>query len=306
MSIDIRKLRYFVSVFEEGSFTRAAERENIVQPALSVQITQLEKELTVKLFERNSQGIQATIAGEHYYRFCKNFLRSLEAATQEMRDFSGSITGLIRAGVMPSICRGPLTPVLARYLKNYPGVELRIVEGYSGTLAEAVLSGGLDFAICNPPVAQTRLTRRRLLSDRLILISGLNKKYLPWKSIRLDEIRDLKLVLPCSHHAQRRLMDKHIAAGNIRPIRVIEIDGLAASISFVQDSDWSIVLPRIAMVRDFRSNGLVFNPISYPELKSDICELHTPECPLSVPAQKLVQMLQDEIALIPVPIKGLR
>jgi hypothetical protein len=93
MSVDVRKLRYFVSVFEEGSFTRAAKRENIVQPALSVQITQLEKELTVKLFERSSQGIQATLAGEHYYKFCKTLLRSLEAATQEMRDFSGVLPG---------------------------------------------------------------------------------------------------------------------------------------------------------------------------------------------------------------------
>jgi len=306
MAIDIRKLRYFVSVFEEGSFTRAAKRENIVQPALSVQITQLEKELTVKLFERSAQGIQPTLAGDHYYKFCKTLLRSVEAATQEMRDFSGSITGLIRAGVMPSICRGPLTSVLNRYLENYPGVELRVVEGYSGTLADAVLSGGLDFAICNRPVSQTRLTHQRLLKDRLILISGLSKKLSPWKPCRLDDISDLKLVLPCSHHAQRRLLDRHIAAGSIRPARVIEMDGLAASISFVQDSDWSIALPSIAMVRDFKSNGLIFNPITYPELKSEIYELHAPECPLSLPAQKFVQMLQDEIDRIPVPIKGLR
>jgi LysR family nitrogen assimilation transcriptional regulator len=233
-------------------------------------------------------------------------LRSVEAATQEMRDFSGSITGLIRAGVMPSICRGALTSVLNRYLESYPNVELRVVEGYSGTLAEAVLSGGLDFAICNRPVSQTRLTHRRLLSDRLILISGLSKKLSPWKPCRLDEIHDLKLVLPCSHHSQRRLLDKHIAEGHIRPVRVIEMDGLAASISFVEDSDWSIALPGIAMVRDFKSSGLIFNPISYPELKSDIYELHAPECPLSVPAQKFVQILQDEIERIPVPIKGLR
>jgi DNA-binding transcriptional LysR family regulator len=113
-------------------------------------------------------------------------------------------------------------------------------------------------------------------------------------------------VLPCSHHSQRRLLDKHIAAGHIRPVRVIEMDGLAASISFVEDSDWSIALPGIAMVRDFKLNGMIFNPISYPELKSDIYELHAPECPLSLPAQKFVQILQDEIERIPVPIKGLR
>ena len=66
---------------------------------------------------------------------------------------------------------------------------------------------------------------QRLFNDRLILISGLAKKLAPWKPCRLDEIRDLKLILPCSHHSQRRLLDKHISAGSIRPARVIEMDG---------------------------------------------------------------------------------
>lgn len=96
--------------------------------------------------EIGAKVIQATLIDEHYYRLRKTLLRSLEAATQEMRDFSGSITGLMRAGVMPSICQGPLTSVLNRYLENHPGVELRVVEGYRSTVAEAALSGGLDFA----------------------------------------------------------------------------------------------------------------------------------------------------------------
>jgi LysR family transcriptional regulator, nitrogen assimilation regulatory protein len=120
MTLDIRKIRYFVSVFEEGSLSRAAERENIVQPALSTQIKQLETQLCVKLFERSTQGIQPTPAGQHFYRLCKELLRTLEAAGQQMRDFGGTISGFIRVGIMPSICRGPLATILTRYSDAYP------------------------------------------------------------------------------------------------------------------------------------------------------------------------------------------
>jgi LysR family transcriptional regulator, nitrogen assimilation regulatory protein len=154
MTIDIRKTA-ILCICVRGRQLCTSGKARKHRSACSVGTdSQLEKELTVKLFERSAQGIQATIAGDHYYKFCKNLLRSVEAATQEMRDFSGSIAGLIRADVMPSICRGALTSVLNRCLESYPNVELRVVEGYSGTLAEAVLSGGLDFAICNRPVSQ--------------------------------------------------------------------------------------------------------------------------------------------------------
>jgi DNA-binding transcriptional LysR family regulator len=298
LTIDIRKLRYFVSVYEEGSFTRAARRENVVQPALSVQITQLERELTVKLLERSAQGIRPTPAGERYYRFCVGLLRSLETATQEMRDLSGRVTGLVRIGVMPSICQGPLVSVLNRYLALYPDVELRLLEGFSGTLAEAVAAGELDLAVCNRPVPHTRLTYRHLLSDRLILISGRAKKLPRWKPYRLDEVPDLKLVLPFPLHAQRRLLDEHIAAGHISPIRTMEIDGISASLSFVRGSDWSILLPTIAIMNEARSRSITLNPVAHPELASEIYEMHPSDAPLSLPAQRFVDLLQDALTSV--------
>ncbi|TDR88185.1 LysR family transcriptional regulator [Enterovirga rhinocerotis] len=299
MAIDLKKIRYFVAVFEEGSFTRAARRENVVQPALSVQITQLERELTVKLLERSAQGVRPTLAGERYYRFCTELLRSFDAATQEMRDLSGRVTGLVRIGVMPSICHGPLVGVLDRYLTLYPGVELRLLEGFSGTLADGVASGQLDLAICNRPVPYTQLTYRHLVSDRLILISGAAKKLPRWKPVRLDAVPDLKLVLPFPIHAQRRLLDEHMATGAIKPARILEIDGISASLNFVRASDWSILLPTIAIMNEVRSRNLILNPLAHPVLGSEIYEMHPSDTPLTLPAQRFVELLQEGLSQIP-------
>ena len=304
MALDVRKLRYFVSVFEEGSFSRAAERENIVQPALSTQIKQLETELCVKLFERSTQGIQPTPAGQHFYKLSKDLLRTLEAAGQQMRDFGGSISGFIRVGIMPSICRGPLATILTRYSDAYPDVEIKILEAYSGTLADQVIAGALDFAICNRPASQTELKLRLLHRDRVILVSGPTKKLTPWKPCRLAHMPDLKLVLPSSQHSLRRVLDKHIKAGRIKPARIMEMDGLGATMRFVQSSDWSTTLPSVAVIDDAKSDTFIMSPIASPELSSDIYELHLPARPLSLPAQKLVQMVHEELLRTPSYLKA--
>ncbi|HEV2510330.1 LysR family transcriptional regulator [Bosea sp. (in: a-proteobacteria)] len=298
MTIDVRKLRYFVAVFEEGSFTRAAKRENVVQPTLSVQITHLEEELSVKLLERSAQGVKPTHAGERYYKRCIQILNDLEIAAQEMRDLSGRVTGLIRIGVMPSICHGPLFAIVNRYTARYPDVELRFQEGLSGVLADAVVAGELDFAVGNRPVPLTQLTYREVLNDRLILISGSQKELPRWKPYRLNEVPNLKLIVPSLRQAQRRLINEHIASGTIQADQFLEVDGVLASLNVVRGSDWSVLLPTVALLNESDSEDLVINPIEAPILASDIFEMHLTNAPLSLPAQCFVDLLHDALSEI--------
>ena len=147
MALDYRKVRYFVAVYEEGSVSRAAERERVVQPAVSTQIKQLEQEFSVRLFQRASHGMEPTPAGDQFYKLCKQLLHDLGSARQRMLDLGGQIAGIVRLGIMPSLCRGPLSRVLSAYTAAYPHVDLTIVEATSGILAAAVMAGDLDGAI---------------------------------------------------------------------------------------------------------------------------------------------------------------
>lgn len=145
--------------------------------------------------------MQATPAGRHFYKLCNGLLRDLASARQEMLDFGGTIAGAIRVGLMPTICRGPLAKILVDYTSAYPKVEIEIVEAYSGTLADRVVAGELDLAVCNRPAPQTNLTMRLLFSDRVLLVSGAARPRQPWVPCRLDAIDGLKLVLPSAHHS---------------------------------------------------------------------------------------------------------
>lgn len=297
--VDIRKIRFFSSVFEAGSITRAAEREHIAQPALTVHIQQIEDEFQVKLFERSAQGMTPTPAGRHFYRICQDLLRRLASVNEEMHAFSGDVAGSIAAGIMPSICHGPLAPALAHYTEAYPNVAVRIVEGLSGTLADWVMSDAVDFAICSRPAITSGLSLRLLVTDRLVLVSARRSERKPFAPCRLSDITDLKLVLPSPNHFLRHTLDHHIERGDFHPASTLEIDGQSATLQFVAQSDWSTILPTIALINEFESTRFTINPIEDPVLSTEIFELRSPRRSLSAASERFVAMLETQLRMIP-------
>lgn len=297
MPLDLRQIRYFVAVYEEGSLSRAAARVKVVQPALSVQIRQLESELMVRLFDRSAQGVQPTAAGHHLYALSSGVLRGVESLRQEMLDFGGMIAGTIRVGLMPSICRGPIAGLLDAYLRGYPRVEVKILEAYSGTLARQVMAGELDVAVCNRPAQQTTLKLRLLLRDRVALVSGPDSRLLPpWSDCRLSELTGLKLILPSGQHSIRRLLDAHVKSGAIAPAKVMEMDGLGATLRFVEATDWATLLPGIAVAEEARAGRFVLNPVAQPaSLTSDIYAIHGPDRPPSLAVQRFIDLVEAEL-----------
>lgn len=293
--LDFRTIRLFVAVYEAGSITKAAEREHIAQPALTVRLQQLEDELKVKLFERSAQGVTAMPAARHFYGLCLDLLKRVDAVGAQMTQFNGLVAGSITAGIMPSICHGPLAPVLARYTAAFPNVEIRIVEGLSGTLADWVLSGDVDFAVCNRPASSQGLEARLLLSDRLLLVSARNSRLRPFAPCNLGDIAALKLVLPSRQHSLRHLFDDHINRGDFQPIKTLEIDGQSATLQFVAHSDWSTILPAIALINEFDSQRFIINPIDAPNFVTEIYELRSSRHTLSPAAEHFINMLEASL-----------
>ncbi len=297
--LDIRTIELFVAVFEVGSITKAAEREHIAQPALTVRLQQLEDELKVKLFERSALGMTPMPAGRHFYSLCLDLLKRLDAVGPQMAQFNGAVAGAISAGIMPSICHGPLAPMLSRYTNDYPNVEVRIVEGLSGTLAGWVLSSEVDFAICNRPTSTQGLESRLLLSDGLALVSAPGAAMAPFAPCDLSQVPALKLVLPSRHHALRHTLDHHINRGDFQPIKTLEIDGQSATLQFVARSDWSTILPTIALIHEFDSQRFSINPIATPQLKTEIFELRSTRHSLSLAAEHFINRLELGLRSVP-------
>ena len=298
MSLDLRKVRYFIALYEEGSISRASERLNIVQSALSMQLRQIEAELELKLFERSTHGVRPTPAARHFYVLCTDLQRQVESVSQQMRDFTDKVVGEIRLGLMPSICRGPLSRIMVDYTSRYPDVDIKLFESTSASLADMVLDGSLDLAVCNPPAAQSRLLVQPIFSDEVSLVSGPRPDLVPGRAYALSEIPDLKLILPSPRNFIRRLLDRYIRSGEIRVTRVIEIDGLNATMKSLEMSDWSTLVPRIAMIDDLVGGRFVVNPVKSPVLTSEIVAIHPPERSLTLPAALMVETIRTQLQAI--------
>src|SRR4051794_38639616 len=214
--ITLRQIRAVIAVCEEGSFTRAAEREAATQSGISQHIAALERSLGIKLFERSNAGVRPTPAGLRYYRRCIEAVGMLKAGTEEMRALAGRVTGNLRIGLMPTFTRAALAPTLIGYTRDYPDVTLKLVDGYSSVLTERVLAEDLDFAVVPTFEGRIGLRSRLLARDREMLISGPGRGLTPLAPIRLKDLSPLKLVAPGLQNIRRRNLDTYFQTNGIQ------------------------------------------------------------------------------------------
>lgn len=133
--MDLKQISYFMWVYEEGSFSKAASKANVVQSALSMQIRRIEDEFGVLLFNRLSRGVEPTEAGRKFYERCIPIARNFALAQEELSGAgeTSAISGIVRVGLPGSFNRGILSSVLLPFMERYPDVQLTISEAYTGT-----------------------------------------------------------------------------------------------------------------------------------------------------------------------------
>jgi DNA-binding transcriptional LysR family regulator len=168
--IELRHLRYFVAIAEEGGLTRAAERLHIQQPPLSQQLQVLEEALGMRLFERLPRGVEPTAAGAAFLEDARAILASVDGARARVRRVAAGDEGAITIGLASSAATHPVVPqLLALQRERHPRVHVRFVEGNAASLTEAVLAGQANVALVRAPVDRPRGVRfERLLQEPML------------------------------------------------------------------------------------------------------------------------------------------
>ena len=205
--VALRQIRAVIAVCEEGSFTRAAQRENATQSGISQHVAAVERTLGVKLFERSAAGVKPTPAGLLYYRRCVEAVGQIESANDEVRGFAALISGELRIGLIPTLTRAALAPTLEQFVARYPDVRLHIVEGYSNVLTDMVLADDLDFAVVPTSEGRVGLKSRLLVRDREMLVSSAKRGFKPFEPVRLKDCGPLKIILPGRGNVRRRTIE---------------------------------------------------------------------------------------------------
>ncbi|MCF8477129.1 MAG: LysR family transcriptional regulator [Pseudolabrys sp.] len=297
-SIPLRQVRAVIAVCEEGSFTRAAARENATQSGISQHVAAVERTLKVKLFERTTGAVTPTPAGMRYYKHCVAAIGTLDQAAEEARALAGQVTGELRIGLMPTFTRAVLAPVLDDFVPRCPDVHLRIVEGYSRRLTEMVLDGQLDFAVVPAFEGTIGLKARHLARDREMLVSGPACGFTPLAPLRLSACKPLKIVLPGPDNIRRRNLDTYFQSHGVEIETILEMDAMIATLEFVARSDWMTVLPSVISVHDIGRGELIVNPIVSPELHAEFVVIQPTRRTLSTQARLFLERFEAELAHI--------
>ena len=293
--LDLRQIQYFVCVYEEGSFTRAARRLNVVQPALSMQIQRLEKRLGIDLFERTPRGVNATPAADSVYRLYQPLLLDLRNAGRLVLELSGKVSGKIAVGIIPSITNSVLPDVLSRFGAKYPDVEIRIDEAYSGTLIDWVVSGDLDIAIGNSTRRKDGISTHPLVEEELLLVERRNFGKRRPGPIAFRELSELGLVLPSRRHGIRIIVNEVAGQQALRIVPKIEVDALAPTLRLVAEGGLMTVLPAIVARRAAADLPLQTRRIIEPKLTRELVYVYRAQRPLSLAVKSFIALLSEEL-----------
>ena len=222
--MDARSLRYFQSVVEFGSYSRAAEFLRISQPAISRQIARLEKELGRPLLIRGSQGAVPTEAGRLLFERSQSVLRQLENAVAEVRGLQTSPAGTLAIAVPPGAGHFLVPALVRRYQEDYPNVLLKFVAGFSGYIHEALVRGRVDVACLHGALPQKGFEIVPLVDEEVFLVGKRGTMPDINTAIATRDLAHLPLVLPSRMHSSRRLLDERAAARGLSLNVALEVD----------------------------------------------------------------------------------
>lgn len=294
MSESLKDIRLFVAVYEERSFTAAAEREHATQSGVSQHIRKLEDRFGARLFSRERGMVTPTPAGESYYRRCIELLRAYQAANSSVRVYADGLTGEVAVGLMPTMTRSALAPALSSFIDAHPNVRLRIVEAYSAVLTGQVRAGGLDFAVVPGVPGLAGLRSRLFLRTPEVLVSSTQSPLAHMEPVGLKGLAPLRLILPGGQNARRTLIETYLVSNTIPVERTLELDAMLGTLDFVANSDWVTILPGIMMVSDVERPRLTINPIVDPGLTVELVLIEPSRRVLSPAAKTFVDTLQFE------------
>lgn len=244
--MELTQLRYFTTVAETKNFTEAAGRLHVSQPALSYQIKRLENELGARLFDRTSRKVSLTVDGRTFLPLAQAVLFKAEEAVRVMEERLGVVTGKVRFGCIPSAAAYIVPPVLSSFSRNFPGIEVSLMEAGAAELERAVLDGSADFAIVSDPHAPEVLDVMPLLSEELFLVVPTHHPLAARESIALRELADEPLIMLGPTFTLGPQVVDYCRKAGFEPRIAYETGALESVKSFVRNDLGIAVLPKMA------------------------------------------------------------
>ncbi|PHP66982.1 LysR family transcriptional regulator [Zhengella mangrovi] len=251
MNLTLKQFRYFEALARHGHFGRAADACSISQPALSMQIRELEETLGTELFERGARQVRLTNFGEEFALRVRDILRSVDELGDLARASRDRLVGRLRIGVIPTIAPYLLPEIITSLSGLHDGLEIHVRETLTSRLVEELAEGRIDTAIVALPVSEPALTEVALFNEKFVLVrpDADRDKPVPDR----DTLREMRLLLLEEGHCFR---DQALSFCNLRSARPRELlDGssLSTLVQMVGSGIGVTLIPEMAVPVETRS-----------------------------------------------------
>lgn len=246
-SVEFRHLRYFASIADAGSFTRAAALIGVRQPTLSHQIRQLEKVLGSPLFHRARRSSRLTATGEMLLPFARRILRDMDDARRALDDVSGLQRGSLSVAVLPVVGHRLLPAALARFHREHSGIRVRVVEMSVDDMERALSIGSADIGIGFMPPSETSLRAQFLYAEDLVAVVRAGHPLAARSTIGLDELAKHPLAVPPPGFGTRTILLNAFAGVRRTPSFNLELSSVDSLLDLVRDCGDVGIVPASAL-----------------------------------------------------------
>jgi LysR family hydrogen peroxide-inducible transcriptional activator len=281
----LKQLRYFDALARHGHFGRAAEACAISQPALSMQIKELEDALGGVLFERGTRQVGLTAFGEEVTRRVRDILRSVDELGDFARASRDRLVGRLRIGMIPTIAPYLLPTVIGNLTRIHPELDIHVRESLTPTLIRELAEGRLDTAIVALPVSEPSFTEVALFAENFLLVRPVGDGGTPVPTSEM--LREMRLLLLEEGHCFR---DQALSFCNVqssRPREVLDASSLSTLVQMVSAGIGVTLIPEMAVVVETRSASVSVARFKNPQPSRTIGMIWRKTSPL---ARQLLQI----------------
>ena len=251
LNLTLKQMRYFQALARHGHFGRAAEVCAISQPALSMQIREMEQTLGAALFERDARAVRLTGYGESLAPRIHEILRAVEELGDIARAAQDRLVGRLRLGVIPTVAPYLLPDLIGRLTRANAGLDIHIRETVTPRLLVELQAGRLDTAIVALPVSEPALTEVALFSEEFVLVRPLADAGQPVPSP--DRLREMRLLLLEEGHCFRDQALSFCSMGRAAPRELLDGSSLSTLVQMVGAGIGVTLIPDMAVGVETRS-----------------------------------------------------
>ena len=265
INFTLKQLRYFEALARHGHFGRAAEACSISQPALSVQIKELEEALGAELFERSARQVRLSSFGEEFALRVRDILRSVDELADLARASQNGLLGRLRIGIIPTVAPYLLPAIIGDLSRLNPNLDLHVRETVTPKLLQELAEGRLDTAVVALPVSEPSLTEVALFAENFVLVRPGQDEGKPVPNREM--LREMRLLLLEEGHCFRdqALSFCNMGTGASSPRELLDGSSLSTLVQMVSAGIGVTLIPEIAVPVETRSATVSIGRFENPQ-----------------------------------------